>query len=237
MITCIVEKLERAKELKVIMPIEVHRSMIAYIHGLLDVTSQSMLAGRFTDRPEQTNAGAGRSDDTVQPDFSADRATFSGAANNVDNGLVTPIGSLHSFSSRVMAGDGVHTVASASLVIFISFVTSFVCNISSYSILGSLLRVNWSITTNWWTFYEPGMVHFSRGLVRQAYFRCLYQVWSRMMHPSRSPSLLSVPLPSVFGNSTNLQFGNSWSSLFCDWKTYQLCRRDRADSDSDNASD
>lgn len=46
-IACIIETLERAKKLKVIMPIEVHRSMIAYIHGLLDITSQSMLAWRF----------------------------------------------------------------------------------------------------------------------------------------------------------------------------------------------
>lgn len=48
-IRCIHETMSRATELNVLMPVEVERNIIAYIHGLMDVTSQSMLSWQFTD--------------------------------------------------------------------------------------------------------------------------------------------------------------------------------------------
>lgn len=48
-IVCINETMTRAVELDVMMPLEVHRCILSYIQGLLDLTSQSMLAWRFTD--------------------------------------------------------------------------------------------------------------------------------------------------------------------------------------------
>lgn len=48
-LNCITETMTRARELNVLVPVEVHRSIVAYIHSLLDVTSQSMLSWRFSD--------------------------------------------------------------------------------------------------------------------------------------------------------------------------------------------
>lgn len=41
--------MSRAQELKAILPMEVARSIIAYVHGLLDITSQAMIAWRFNE--------------------------------------------------------------------------------------------------------------------------------------------------------------------------------------------
>lgn len=48
-INCIHETMRRANELEIMVPSEVVLTIIAYIHGLLDFTSQSMLSWRFTD--------------------------------------------------------------------------------------------------------------------------------------------------------------------------------------------
>lgn len=48
-IVCITETMSRAQELQAIVPMEVPRSIIAYVHGLLDVTSQAMIAWRFNE--------------------------------------------------------------------------------------------------------------------------------------------------------------------------------------------
>lgn len=50
-ITCIHETMRRANEFEILVPNEVISSIIAFIHGLLDFTSQSMLSWRFADEP------------------------------------------------------------------------------------------------------------------------------------------------------------------------------------------
>lgn len=50
-INCIHETMRRAHELDILVPNEVVSTIIAYIHSLLDFTSQSMLSWRFSDEP------------------------------------------------------------------------------------------------------------------------------------------------------------------------------------------